>query len=79
MISKGLVFKGQYSLFGPVKYLLFTVLTLKKIRVKEGLPVLIFGSSKGVKGSFSTKIVIFLLNPLKTGMYFSISECILMF
>ena len=37
-ISKGLVSKG----------LGFSVLILKKIRVKEGSPVLILGSSKGV-------------------------------
>ena len=47
MISKGMVSKGQYSKFGTVKGFQY-VLILKKIRVKEGSPVLIFGSSKGV-------------------------------
>ena len=47
MISKGLVSKGQYSKFGTVKGFSL-VLIFKKIRVKEGSPVLIFGSSKGI-------------------------------
>ena len=46
MISKGMVSKGQYSKFGPVKGFQYSF--LKKIRVKEGSPVLIFGSFKGV-------------------------------
>ena len=41
MISKGLVSKGQYSKFGPVK-------GFQHSRVKEGSQVLISGSSKGV-------------------------------
>ena len=48
MIFKGLVSKGQYSKFGPVVSSHF-----EKNRVKDGSPVLIFGS-------FGTKIVIFL-------------------
>ena len=48
MISKGIVSKGQYPKFWTVKGFHFSVLNLKKIRVKEGSPVLIFGSSKGV-------------------------------
>jgi len=46
MISKGMVSKGKYSKFGTVKGFKYSF--RKKNRVKEGSPVLIFGSSKGV-------------------------------